>query len=209
MVSPFRLIHHWLWLLLLASAFIVFCFIALPSLQQLDTPRLDNPVLANVKKLNWSELIPNEEKALLQKYQIVSPMSFEEQTLNALQAANDENYEQALVSTHTLSEFDNLPIQIPGFVVPLEFDDNRSITRFFLVPYLGACIHYPPPPPNQIIYVNANQGVDIEDLNQAYLIAGVIKQGLFEDPLGTSAYMLMLEDIRPFASEPDDFRSHQ
>lgn len=38
-------------------------------------------------------------------------------------------------------------IRIPGFVLPLEFDGTK-VTEFLLVPYAGACIHVPPPPPN-------------------------------------------------------------
>jgi len=43
-------------------------------------------------------------------------------------------------------------IKIPGFMVPLE-DDMKSVTEFLLVPTPQACIHVPPPPPNQMVYV--------------------------------------------------------
>ena len=43
-------------------------------------------------------------------------------------------------------------IRIPGYLLPLEFDGDK-VTEFFLVPYVGACIHVPPPPPNQIVHV--------------------------------------------------------
>jgi hypothetical protein len=36
----------------------------------------------------------------------------------------------------------------PGYMVPLE-DNLREVTEFLLVPCPGACIHVPPPPPNQ------------------------------------------------------------
>ena len=44
-------------------------------------------------------------------------------------------------------------VRIPGFIVPLEYKESEIVTRFLLVPYFGACIHEPPPPPNQTIYV--------------------------------------------------------
>ncbi len=40
-------------------------------------------------------------------------------------------------------------VRIPGFIVPLEYKESEIVTRFLLVPYFGACIHEPPPPPNQ------------------------------------------------------------
>lgn len=43
-------------------------------------------------------------------------------------------------------------VKIPGFMVPLE-DDSRHVKEFLLVPSPQACIHVPPPPPNQMVYV--------------------------------------------------------
>mgnify|MGYP005712412571 CR=1 FL=1 len=42
-------------------------------------------------------------------------------------------------------------VKLPGYVIPLEYY-GREINTFLLVPYIGACIHVPPPPPNQIVY---------------------------------------------------------
>lgn len=42
---------------------------------------------------------------------------------------------------------------LQGFVVPLEYDEKHALEEFLLVPYFGACIHVPPPPPNQIVHV--------------------------------------------------------
>jgi hypothetical protein len=46
-------------------------------------------------------------------------------------------------------------VKIPGYVLPLDMF-GRDINSFLLVPYIGACIHVPPPAPNQIVYVEAN-----------------------------------------------------
>ncbi len=51
-------------------------------------------------------------------------------------------------------DLDNRAVRIPGYLLPLEFAD-RDVTEFLLVPYVGACIHTPPPPPNQIVYVSS------------------------------------------------------
>ena len=52
------------------------------------------------------------------------------------------------------TEWDGAEIRIPGYMLPLEFDGSQ-ITEFLLVPYVGACIHTPPPPANQIIHVRS------------------------------------------------------
>jgi len=48
-------------------------------------------------------------------------------------------------------------VRMPGYVLPLEFSGS-TITEFLLVPFVGACIHVPPPPPNQIVYVKVKDG---------------------------------------------------
>ena len=50
-------------------------------------------------------------------------------------------------------------VRMPGYTLPLEFSGTR-ITEFLLVPWVGACIHTPPPPPNQIVYVKIDQGIE-------------------------------------------------
>lgn len=54
--------------------------------------------------------------------------------------------------TDKLESLNRQPIKIPGFVVPLD-DNDHGLSEFLLVPSATACIHVPPPPPNQMIYV--------------------------------------------------------
>ena len=69
-------------------------------------------------------------------------------------------------------------IKIPGFAVPLEGDDGfEYIDEFLLVPYFGACIHVPPPPPNQVIHVILDESVHFEKLFYAVWITGIIEIG--------------------------------
>ena len=61
-------------------------------------------------------------------------------------------------STPALKKFDQQVVKIPGFMVPLE-DDLKMVTEFLLVPTPQACIHVPPPPPNQMVYIKMKQGI--------------------------------------------------
>ena len=61
--------------------------------------------------------------------------------------------------TTELQMIDGKNVKIPGFIVPLE-DSQRLVTEFLLVPNPQACIHVPPPPPNQMVYVKMKKGVD-------------------------------------------------
>ena len=48
-------------------------------------------------------------------------------------------------------------VKVPGYMVPLE-DWAGEVSEFLLVPYVGACVHTPPPPPNQLVYVRMENG---------------------------------------------------
>ena len=70
------------------------------------------------------------------------------------------------------------PIKIPGFAVPLEGDDGfEYVKEFLLVPTFGACIHVPPPPPNQVVHVILDKPVYFEKLMYAVWVSGIVEIG--------------------------------
>lgn len=159
--------------------------------------------------IDWQSLLPEQEKSVLQSYQqIEQPDDFAQQLALSIQAANDEAYRSAMFSINTVAKFDNQSVKIPGFIVPIEYHEDKSPSLIFIVPYYGACLHYPPPPPNQIIFARLEAGFSDFDMTQAYTFKGIIKQELFEDPMATSAYSLDIVSVKIFNQEPDDFRSH-
>ena len=112
--------------------------------------------------------------------------------------AADDIYQQALNSVNVRKEIDGQAVRVPGFVVPLEFDDNQVITQFFLVPYFGACIHMPPPPPNQIILVNYSTGLEMDALYDPIWVSGMLKVSMTENNLGRSAYSMDMHIFEPY-----------
>jgi len=68
---------------------------------------------------------------------------------------------------------DGQHVRMPGYVLPLEFDDEQ-ITEFLLVPFVGACIHVPPPPPNQIVHVFHPEGFENQGLFTPVWVEGTI-----------------------------------
>ncbi len=55
-----------------------------------------------------------------------------------------------------VQDLDGKQVRIPGYLLPLEFSEQGE-KDFLLVPYVGACIHVPPPPPNQIVLVRLKE----------------------------------------------------
>lgn len=117
------------------------------------------------------------------------------QLLGALENSADDRYQQALTSAKVKPEYDQRPIRLPGFIVPVEMNEQQLVTEFFLVPFFGACIHYPPPPPNQIIYVTSPQGVAQQNLYDAYWVEGILTTTLTENDVAVSAYAMTADNI--------------
>ena len=154
------------------------------------------------RTIDWIELMPKDDlEALSNPPEYLNEIedgSFEDQISSqlqlALETAADDKYQQALVSTKVVDAFDKQKIRLPGFIVPIEFDSQYRVTEFFLVPFFGACIHAPPPPPNQIIYISLKEGLELEDLQQPFWFEGEVDIQTRHHELGTAAYTLNVDN---------------
>ncbi len=77
---------------------------------------------------------------------------------------NDLMAKRKIIQTSIVEELNGQRVRIPGYLLPLEVSATK-VTEFLLVPYVGACIHVPPPPPNQIIYVKIGQSKSYKSKN--------------------------------------------
>lgn len=64
-------------------------------------------------------------------------------------------------------------VRLPGYLLPLEFRDRRAV-EFLLVPTVGACVHTPPPPANQIVHVVYPEGIEVNGLFTPVWITGTM-----------------------------------
>lgn len=119
-----------------------------------------------------------------------------------LPSAEEQAYYAALKSTNINKEMTDKDVRIAGFIVPLEYGDDQVITEFFLVPYFGACIHVPPPPPNQIVYVKYPKGLTLDALYDPFWIEGKLQTEIVENDLALSAYSLSAEGVKPYSEYP-------
>lgn len=156
--------------------------------------------------VEWVDLIPPEvleillnPPAYISEIEDGSPEDqITSQISNATLEEEEDVYQRALASTDVNTELDGQSVRIPGFVVPLEFDEEQTISQFFLVPYFGACLHMPPPPPNQIILVDAPAGVQMAALYEPFWIEGQISTTVSENDMAKSAYAMQLHRLTPY-----------
>jgi hypothetical protein len=83
------------------------------------------------------------------------------------------------------TKMNNVEIWIAGYLLPLNYIDGK-VTECLLVPWVGACIHTPPPPKNQLIYITVPNG-----LKSVSRFAAVIVEGLITTTDKTSSLFLV------------------
>ncbi|MBU2895786.1 DUF3299 domain-containing protein [Vibrio hepatarius] len=127
-------------------------------------------------KLDWLDLIPKSERNQL--------------NAQGMPIANHSGKaaHQSLIGK-VRQDLNGSTVKIPGFVIPLEGDANK-VTEFLLVPYFGACIHVPPPPPNQIVYVKFPKGAPVQQLWDVIYVVGKLKTESISHDLAETGYML-------------------
>ncbi len=161
-------------------------------------------VAADYKVLEWDELIPEAELEIMK--QISSLITNPHQPLdpnegirddmnNAMQQMLDPDVQGVMNSINVRPELNNQTVSIAGFIVPIETNDKNAITEFFLVPYFGACIHVPPPPPNQIIFVTFEKGLKVDEIWMPFEIRGTLFTELIENDLAVSAYTFNADEV--------------
>ena len=138
-----------------------FLILLIVTFQILPSAAKEMVTIDKTIEIEWLDLIPKEERDRISK----SRMKVLNHNLEAAQ--------QVKVGT-IRKEIAGKQVRIPGFVIPLEGDAD-SISEFLLVPFYGACIHVPPPPPNQIIHVKFEEGAPTKDLWDIVYITGTLQ----------------------------------
>jgi len=107
-------------------------------------------------------------------------------------------------------ELNGKRIRIPGYVVPLDGDDD-SLSELLFVPYFGACIHVPPPPPNQIIYINSDEDIDVSklDLYEPVWATGVLVTESLQHELAEVGYQMEIESLTRYDARAAKQREKQ
>lgn len=132
---------------------------------------------SDVLQLEWIDLIPENERNLVDNVGM------------PLQLNHEEDAPEQSRLGGVRQELNGSTVRIPGFVIPLE-GDEKAVTEFMLVPFLGACIHVPPPPPNQLIYVRFEGGAPIQELWDVVYIVGTLKTETVSHELAEIGYVL-------------------
>ena len=159
------------------------------------------PLLAHARlpETDWLELMPLQDQKALEAMPEISHDSPEgDGSFNSQGGLKqqDKNLPAVMYSSKTVGALNGQSIRIGGYPVPLESDSRGRSTLFFLVPYPGACIHVPPPPPNQTMLVRYPQGITLDDIYAPLWVEGVLKIEPVSNELADAAYALDAGRVR-------------
>ncbi|MEM9669188.1 MAG: DUF3299 domain-containing protein [Pseudomonadota bacterium] len=139
--------------------------------------------------LTWDDLLPEGEAERLEKL-------WAQDTYLMHDTPEDSFFSTGPVQLGTFNvveELEGKRVRIPGFVLPFEYVESGEISEFLLVPYFGACIHSPPPPPNQIVFAQAENAMDLGQQWNPIWAIGTMRTSSHYNELGNAAYTLEID----------------
>ncbi|MBC9248750.1 hypothetical protein A9179_00530 [Pseudomonas alcaligenes] len=159
------------------------------------------PLLAHAElpETDWLELMPAEDQQALEAMPEISHDTPEADGTFGSQGGlkqQDKDMPAVMYSAKTVAALNGKAIRLGGYPVPLESDAKGRSTLFFLVPYPGACIHVPPPPPNQIVLVRYPQGIALDDIYAPLWVEGPLHIETVSNDLADAAYALDASLVR-------------
>lgn len=158
-------------------------FLALLSALALGAPALaDEPL-----EITWDDLVPNEGGVLYQSLR----------SLGVVEHGEMSNVFDQEAAAAVTTEFNGKTVRLPGYVVPLDYDGTGT-KAFLLVPYVGACIHVPPPPPNQIVFVTTETPYEIAGMFEPVWVTGIFGTSAAETQLAEVGYAISADRIEPY-----------
>ncbi len=156
-----------------------------------------------VLDLNWEDLVPDD-------YVFINPLDkLSDEEYYAL-TDDSEKAQELMAELKRLMDFapvvDDLngkTVRISGYAVPLDFD-AQTVREFLLVPYFGACIHVPPPPGNQTVYVTSEKGLEMEGLWDPISVIGKLETVHVSSDLAEAGYSIAANDVEPYKWPVED-----
>ena len=151
----------------------------------------------DVRELEWDDLMPADWDPFAQLEALLSenPEGLEDGSPEADRIMRE--FVMAGKEAPVVKELDGQLVRLPGYVVPLDFE-NELLSEFLLVPYFGACIHVPPPPANQIVYVKTDTNYLLGGLFDVVWVTGTLRTDAFDNEVGDAGYTMLATTVEPY-----------
>ncbi|WP_243721878.1 DUF3299 domain-containing protein [Meridianimarinicoccus aquatilis] len=135
--------------------------------------------------LDWEDLLPQDNS------------SVPEILRGIVQHDNAPLSSQQPTSAQVRTDWNGKVVRIPGYIVPIDYR-GTGVVAFILVPYVGACVHVPPPPANQLVLVTTDKPYESVGLFEAVQVTGVFGAASTSTQLADIGYALSADTVEPF-----------
>jgi len=137
------------------------------------------------RELDWIDLLPVGQAPLPPVIQEL--LKHDENAMAGRQSA----------SSGVRSDWNGAFVRLPGFVVPIDYSGS-GVTAFILVPFVGACVHVPPPPANQLVFVTTDTLYESQGLYEPVNVSGRFSTTSLMTELAAVGYALSADRIERF-----------
>lgn len=137
-------------------------------------------------EITWDDLLPPG----LPYSEIIGEGEMDEQN-DYWRPIFDEN------ATKLNPALDDVYIKMPGYIIPLDVS-TKGVTTFVLVPYVGACLHTPPPPANQLVFVTTETPWPSDDLWEAVWVIGTLRHSIQSTEVADTGYLLNADKMEVY-----------
>lgn len=135
--------------------------------------------------LEWSDLVPEGEA-------FVPPV-----IQGLIQHDQSAPMSQQPASSGLRTDWNGQNVRLPGYIVPIDYS-GTGVTAFILVPFVGACVHVPPPPANQLVFVTTQTPYESTGLFEPVNVIGMFGTASMTTQLAEIGYALSADRVEPF-----------
>lgn len=147
---------------------------------------------AEATELSWQDLIPDSDREL---YAAMAEGTASPDLMSQFKAGEDL---EQIGTYNAVESLDGQVIRMPGYILPIDYAQAGQAREFLLLPYHGACIHYPPPPPNQIVHIRSAEPIAFDGLWDPVWVEGRIEIETVSTDLADTAYSMAVRSVEPY-----------
>ena len=147
---------------------------------------------AEATEITWQDLIPDSDREL---YAAMAEGTASPDLMSQFKAGEDL---EQIGTYNAVGDLDGQVIRMPGYILPIDYAQAGQAREFLLLPYHGACIHYPPPPPNQIVHIRSAEPIAFDGLWDPVWVEGRIEIETVSTDLADTAYSMAVRSVEPY-----------
>jgi hypothetical protein len=168
-----------------------------------------NAVCAEPSVIDWEDLSPTEAQGVKLKLDTKADVrgipdisefnnskEYLDNFLDDMKFVKEMQEESGFINMN----LNNKEIKIAGYITPIAFDGD-NVTEFLFVPFRGACIHVPPPPANQIIYVKSASGLKADEIWSPQWITGTLLANSVSTIVADVGYSIQDAYVQPYSND--------